>query len=179
MVHDLVADAVRLDLAGETRHRRDTRNAPSQLVFFSLRNGVVPASGHVFWCGPLSVLYSTSVLSAMPSSSSSLRNFPTCMSCSIMPSLYSSRPSLRRSFFDVRAEVHARAVPPAEERLARLVLLPDPRDGGVRRRRRRSCSMRFFVSGPVSSIFWVPSGMAHERITPRGPNFFRNSGFFG
>ena len=33
-----------------------TRNAPSQLVFFSLRNGVMPPSGHVFMCGPLSVL---------------------------------------------------------------------------------------------------------------------------
>ena len=32
------------------------RNAPSQLVFFSLRNGVMPPSGHVFMCGPLSVL---------------------------------------------------------------------------------------------------------------------------
>ena len=32
-----------------------TRKAPSQLVFFSLRKGVVPASGHVFACGPLSV----------------------------------------------------------------------------------------------------------------------------
>ena len=31
------------------------RNAPSQLVFFSLRKGVVPASGQVFSCGPLSV----------------------------------------------------------------------------------------------------------------------------
>ena len=33
-----------------------TRNAPSQFVFFSLRNGVVPASGQLFMCGPLSVL---------------------------------------------------------------------------------------------------------------------------
>ena len=32
-----------------------TRNAPSQFVFFSLRKGVVPASGQVFMCGPLSV----------------------------------------------------------------------------------------------------------------------------
>jgi hypothetical protein len=32
-----------------------TRYAPSQLVFFSPRNGVVPASGHEFMCGPLSV----------------------------------------------------------------------------------------------------------------------------
>ena len=27
-----------------------------QLVFFSLRNGVMPPSGQVFMCGPLSVL---------------------------------------------------------------------------------------------------------------------------
>ena len=40
-------------------------------------------------------------------------------------------------------------------------------------------SMRFFVSGPVSSIFWVPSGCAHEWITPRGPKRFRNAGSFG
>jgi hypothetical protein len=33
-----------------------TRNAPSQFVFFSLRNGVMPPSGQVFMCGPLSVL---------------------------------------------------------------------------------------------------------------------------
>ena len=32
-----------------------TRKAPSQLVFFSLRNGVVPPSGQVLRCGPLSV----------------------------------------------------------------------------------------------------------------------------
>ena len=45
------------------------RNAPSQLVFFSLRNGVMPPSGHELRCGPLSVEYMTKVLSAMPSSS--------------------------------------------------------------------------------------------------------------
>ena len=33
-----------------------TRKAPSQLVFFSLRNGVIPPSGQEFMCGPLSVL---------------------------------------------------------------------------------------------------------------------------
>ncbi len=32
-----------------------TRKAPSQLVSFSLRNGVVPASGQLLRCGPLSV----------------------------------------------------------------------------------------------------------------------------
>jgi hypothetical protein len=38
-----------------------TRNAPSQWVFFSLRNGVIAPSGHVFMCGPLSVEYITIV----------------------------------------------------------------------------------------------------------------------
>ena len=33
-----------------------TRKAPSQLVFFSLRNGVMAPSGQVFMCGPLSVV---------------------------------------------------------------------------------------------------------------------------
>ena len=32
-----------------------TRKAPSQPVFFSLRNGVVAPSGQLFACGPLSV----------------------------------------------------------------------------------------------------------------------------
>ena len=32
-----------------------TRKAPSQFVFFSLRNGVIPPSGQLFMCGPLSV----------------------------------------------------------------------------------------------------------------------------
>ena len=44
-----------------------TRNAPSQLVSFSDRNGVVAASGHENWFGPLSVENTTIVLSAIPS----------------------------------------------------------------------------------------------------------------
>ncbi len=37
-------------------------------------------------------------------------------------------------------------------------------------------SMRFLVSGPVGSIFCVPSGLAQVWITPRVPNRFRISG---
>ncbi len=40
-------------------------------------------------------------------------------------------------------------------------------------------SIRLRVNGPVSSIRCVPSGFANVRRTPRGPNRFRNSGFFG
>ena len=51
---------------------------------------MVPASGQVLKCGPLSVEYWTMVLSAMPRSSISFSNSPTCRSCSTMPSWYSS-----------------------------------------------------------------------------------------
>ena len=40
-------------------------------------------------------------------------------------------------------------------------------------------SIRFLVSGPVSSMRWVPSAFAQVCRTPRGPNFLRNSGSFG
>ena len=36
--------------------------------------------------------------------------------------------------------------------------------------------MRSLVSGPVSSMRWVPSPFAHEWITPRGPKFLRKFG---
>ena len=42
--------------AARPAHEAGTRKAPSQLVFFSLRNGVMAASGHEFMCGPLSVV---------------------------------------------------------------------------------------------------------------------------
>ena len=40
-------------------------------------------------------------------------------------------------------------------------------------------SMRFLVSGPVSSIFCPPLPSAKQWSTPRGPNFFLNAGSFG
>src|SRR6218665_1773339 len=71
------------------RTMHGTRYAPSQLEFFSLRNGVVPASGQVFMCGPLSVLYCTNVLSAMPSVSRKSSSSPMHLSWSIITSWYS------------------------------------------------------------------------------------------
>ena len=63
-----------------------TRYAPSQFVFFSLRNGVMPPSGQVFMCGPLSVEYITNVLPAMPRSSSAFSTVPKFLSWSIIAS---------------------------------------------------------------------------------------------
>ena len=54
VLDDLVGDRAGRDPPGQ-RIISGTRNAPSQFVFFSLRNGVMPPSGHVFMCGPLSV----------------------------------------------------------------------------------------------------------------------------
>ena len=36
--------------------------------------------------------------------------------------------------------------------------------------------IRSFVSGPVSSMRWVPSPLAHDLMTPRGPNRSRKFG---
>jgi hypothetical protein len=62
------------------RMTHGTRNAPSQFEFFSLRNGVILASGQLFMCGPLSVEYMTNVSLAMPSSSSRSSSEPTVLS---------------------------------------------------------------------------------------------------
>jgi len=62
------------------RSSKGTRKAPSQLVFFSLRKGVVPPSGQLLRCGPLSVEYWTMVLSATPISSSRSSIWPTFLS---------------------------------------------------------------------------------------------------
>ena len=54
VLDDLVRDDARRDVSGPA-DICGTRNAPSQFVFFSLRNGVMAPSGQVFMCGPLSV----------------------------------------------------------------------------------------------------------------------------
>src|SRR5690242_4353093 len=62
------------------------RKTPSHLVSFSLRNGVIPASGQLFICGPLPVEQTMIVFSAIPSSSSVSSSRPTCLSWSIIVS---------------------------------------------------------------------------------------------
>ena len=100
-----------------------TRNAPSQLVFFSLRNGVIAPSGQVFMCGPLSVLYMTIVLSAMPSSSSRVEHLADVLVVVDHRVVVRRLPAARLPEalrLGVRAEVHVRGVEPAEEGLAGL-----------------------------------------------------------
>jgi hypothetical protein len=54
VLDDLVRHHACRDVAGPADHLRDPERA-LQLVFFSLRKGVMPPSGQVFMCGPLSV----------------------------------------------------------------------------------------------------------------------------
>jgi hypothetical protein len=60
---DAIEDRTALILPGQRRNV-GTRQAPSQLVSFCARNGVLPPSGQVSFSGPLSVEYMTMVLSA-------------------------------------------------------------------------------------------------------------------
>ena len=75
-----------LDLA---RPAHEAGHAPAAFPVgvLLLRNGVLPPSGQVSFCGPLSVEYMTMVLSAMPSSSSLSSIWPICSSWTTMRSL--------------------------------------------------------------------------------------------
>src|SRR5580692_9213696 len=81
------------------RIAQGTRQAPSQFVSFSPRNGVVPPSGQDITSAPLSVEYITIVLSVIPSSSSLASNCPTCRSCSTMPSAVMPNPVVPSNSF--------------------------------------------------------------------------------
>src|SRR5208282_5760571 len=103
-----------------------TRNAPSQLVFFSLRNGVIAPSGQEFMCGPLSVEYMTSVLSSeLVESVEHLTDVLVVIDHRVVVRrLPASRLSLALRL-GVGEEMHVRGVEPDEERLARVVLALD------------------------------------------------------
>ena len=75
---DVVGDRASGNLARPAHH--GGHPIPSQLVFFSDRNGVVPASGQELQCGPLSVEYMTKVSSATPSSSTRSSSTPIALS---------------------------------------------------------------------------------------------------
>ena len=79
-----------------------------------------------------------------------------------MPSAYSVRAvrpgGLRLLGRDVGPQVHARAVEPAEERLAGLGLALDEVDRRASEVSSSIVSIRFLVSGPVSSIVCLPTG---------------------
>src|SRR6476661_1644301 len=156
-----------------------TRQPPSQFVSFSPRNGVMPPSGQLHVSAPLSVEYMTMVFSTMLRSSSFFSNCPTCPSCSTMPSGYVPSPVLPCDSFlrcvktCMRVEFHH-----TKKGFSSLTAL----SMNLRLASRNSSStvsMRLVVSGPVFSIFCVPSGFAQQCNTPRGPYFFLNSGSLG
>src|SRR5262249_30670187 len=88
----------------------------------------------------------------------------------------------------MRPDVNRGRVVPNEKWLATLAGLIHPAERDISHSR-SMVSMRLRVSGPVSSIFWRPtlphlgstvaSSVSVDQVcsTPRGPNFFRYSGF--
>ena len=137
----------------------------------------MPPSGQVNFSAPLSVEYITMVLSAMPSSSSLSSIWPTwrrARPCRRDRCRGRSCPGFR---LEARPDVHAGRVPPQEERLAGLLRVLHEADRRASVTSSSTVSMRFLVSGPVLSIFCVPSGFAAQVwITPRVPYFFASPG---
>jgi hypothetical protein len=147
-------------------------------------------SGQVFMCGPLSVLHRTIVLPLMPSSSSRSSISPTFLSWSIMVSWYGDchRPAcprlsgfvwVRRCMWVVFSQ-QKKGLPAARCRLIQSLAAAVNSSSQV--------SIRFLVSGPVSSILCLPTrphrgssvissvSVAHEWMTPRGPKRSRKCG---
>ena len=129
-------------------------------------------------CGPLSVEYTTMVSSAMPSSSSSARRSPTSLSWSIIVSWYSDchRPAwpLLSGLTWVRKCMWV-ALNHTKNGCSAAALSRMKTEAAARNSS-STVSIRFLVSGPVSSMRWVPSSFAHEWMTPRGPNRSRKFG---
>jgi len=104
------------------RMAHGTRQPPSQLVSFSLRKGVEPPSGQVMTSAPLSVEYITMVSFAMPSFVELVEersDVPVVLHHAI--GVEPQAGHALRLLLEMREHVHARRVPPDEERLALLV----------------------------------------------------------
>ena len=102
--------------ANEPRH--GVRNAPSQFESFSFRKQVMPASGHEFMCGPLSVLYKTIVLSVMPRRPAleERANRLIMVDHDVVVFRLPAAGQTEGFGFGMGAEVHVRGVEPDEER---------------------------------------------------------------
>ena len=118
------------------------------------------------------------VSSARPSSSSVSSSFPTSSSCSTITSWYGdcqrpARPSVSglacvRKCMCVVLNQRKNGVPAACWRPMKSTACSYTSSSMV--------CMRFLVSGPVSSMRCVPSPLAQEWITPRGPKRLRKLG---
>ena len=103
-----------------------TRQPPSQFVSFSPRNGVAPPSGQLNSSAPLSVEYITMVLSAMPEFvelGEELPDLPVVLDHAV--GIHAQAGLALGLLLQVRPDVHAGGVPPAEEGLVGLVLALD------------------------------------------------------
>ena len=109
------------------------RNAPSQLVFFSLRNGVMPPSGQELRCGPLSVEYMHEGVvgdAELVEQVEHLADVLVVVDHRVVVGRLPAPGLTQALLLGVREEVHVGRVEPHEEGLAGLLLALDE----VRRR---------------------------------------------
>ena len=136
-----------------------TRNAPSQFVFFSLRNGVVAGVGPRVHVRPVvgrvdddRVLGDAELVELVEHLPDVLVVVDHRVVVGRLPAPgLSDAPRLR-----VRAEVHVRRVDPDEERLAASCACRLMKSSAPSMISSSIVSIRFFVSGPVSSIVCLP-----------------------
>ena len=149
-----------------------TRKPPSQLEFFSLRNGAVPPSGQKNFSAPLSVgVHNDSVVG-----DSKLVEFVEQLADVTIVFDHAVRIDAKTGdafafLFEMREDVHPGGVPPKEERFVLKATERSMKSSALAVTSSSTVSMRLRVNGPVSST--VPSAVA--RITPRGPNLLRKT----
>ena len=164
---DLVGHGAGLDLAGPAHHGRNPEGALPVGVLL-LRKGVVSAaSGQEFMCGPLSVLYMTMVLSAMPRSSSCFSRAPHAfivVDHDVMVFRLPAAGLAQALGLGVDPKVHVQCEP-HKKRLIGLGLAVDI-SVAASRTSSSMVSIRFLVNWPVSSDAAVEQ---KQRSTPRGP----------
>ena len=162
------------------RMNAGTRQPPSQLVSFWLRNGVLAPSGQVSFSGPLSVEYMTMVLSAMPELVELVEHLADLLVVRDHAIAVVVLPALAAVLLgEVRAEVHRGRVVPEEERLVGLGLLLHPAE---RLRRDLLVDGLHALLGQRAGVRRSsarPCRRTMQCRTPRGPNFFLNAGSLG
>ena len=140
------------------RMKHGTRHAPSKLVSFWPRNGVLAPSGQVSFSGPLSVEYMTRVLSAMPKLIKLVEHLADLFVVDDHAITVWSWPLLPR-FFSATCVLKCMAVELYHRKKGLFALTCfsiQPIAAAVISS--STVSMRFFVSGPVSSMVCLPIG---------------------
>ena len=194
MLDDLVGDRRRPGSCRASAPCSGTRKAPSQFVSFSLRNGVMPPSGQVFMCGPLSVLYIDERVvgdAQLVQQVEHLAHVLVVVDHRVVVGRLPPAGLAEALRLGVGSQVHVGGVDPAEERLAGLVLALDEVLGGgdelvvaglhALPGQRAGVLDLLLADPPPARLVRSASSLsvAQQCSTPRGPNARGTAGIFG